>query len=160
MLILLFLFWMLLGGQWTGEAALVGAVLSCALYAFMAAFLGYSPKREWAVIKRLPRIIAYAGFLLAEIVKSAWAVLKMIWTPGLEPEPQLISVPTKLRTRAGKVLLSDSITLTPGTITVSIQDDRLLVHCLDRDFAIDENSFPMEDKILGIEGGKGDAGSV
>ena len=157
MLFLLFGFWMLLGGQWTAEAALVGAVLSCALYLFLVMFLDYSPKKEWAVIRRLPRIVSYAFFLLGEIAKSAWAVIRLIWSPKMEPEPRLISVPTKLRTLAGKVLLSDSITLTPGTITVNIQDDHLFVHCLDKDFAIDENDFEMENRILNIEGGRQDA---
>ena len=46
-------------------------------------------------------------------------------------QPKLASFKTKLSTRGARVMLADSITLTPGTITVSLQDDTYLVHCLD-----------------------------
>ena len=154
MFFLLFGFWVLLNGRWTLEIAIVGVVVCAALYAFLAAFMGYSPRKEWAVVKRLGRILAYAGYLVGEVVKSAFAVLRLIWSPGLEPEPQLISFHTKLRTDAGKVVLADSITLTPGTITVNVQGDRMLVHCLDSSFGIEEGNFDMEERVMRVEGGR------
>lgn len=157
MFFLLFGFWVLLNGRWTTEIAIVGVVICAALYAFMAAFMGYSPRKEWAVIRRLGRILAYAGYLAREVVKSAFAVLRLIWSPRLVPEPKLISFRTGLRTDAGKVVLADSITLTPGTITVNVKGDRMLVHCLDTSFEIDENDFEMERRVMRVEGGHGDA---
>ena len=157
MFFLLFGFWVLLNGRWTVEIAVVGLVICAALYAFMAAFMGYSPRREWAVVKRLGRIFRYAGYLIAEVVKSSLAVLRLIWSPKLVPEPKLITFRTGLRTDAGKVVLSDSITLTPGTITVGVQGDQMLVHCLDSSFEIDENDFEMEKRVMRVEGGHGDA---
>ncbi|MCH5287759.1 MAG: Na+/H+ antiporter subunit E [Christensenellaceae bacterium] len=153
MFFLLFGFWVLLNGHWTLEIAIVGVVVCAALYAFMAAFMGYSPRKEWAVVKRLGRILAYAGYLVCEVVKSSVAVLKLIWSPKLVPEPKLISFRTKLRTDAGKVVLADSITLTPGTITVNVKGDRMLVHCLDASFEIDEDDFEMEERVMRVEGG-------
>ena len=157
MFFLLFGFWVLLNGRWTAEIAVVGLVICAALYAFMAAFMDYSPRKEWAVVKRLGRILGYAGYLVAEVVKSAFQVLRLIWSPRLVPEPKLISFRTKLRTDAGKVVLSDSITLTPGTITVNVKGDRMLVHCLDTSFEIDENDFEMEKRVMHVEGGHEDA---
>ena len=157
MFFLLFGFWVLLNGRWTTEIAVVGLVVAAALYAFLAAFMGYSPRKEWAVLKRLGRILAYLGYLVCEVVKSSVAVLKLIWSPKLVPEPKLISFRTGLRTDAGKVVLADSITLTPGTITVNVQGDRMLVHCLDTSFGIDENDFEMERRVMRVEGGHRDA---
>ena len=157
MFFLLFGFWILLNGRWTLEIAIIGLVVCAALYAFMAAFMGYSPRREWAVVKRLGRLIGYAFYLAGEVVKSAFQVLRLIWSPRLVPEPKLISFRTRLRTDAGKVVLSDSITLTPGTITVNVQGDRMLVHCLDTSFEIDENDFEMEKRVMRVEGGHRDA---
>ena len=157
MFFLLFGFWVLLNGRWTAEIAVVGVVVCAALYAFMAAFMGYSPRKEWAIVKRLGRILAYTGYLVGEVVKSAFAVLRLIWSPKLEPGPKLISFRTKLRTDAGKVVLADSITLTPGTITVNVQGDRMLVHCLDTSFEIDEHDFEMEQRVMRVEGGHKDA---
>ena len=157
MFLLLFGFWVLLNGRCTVEIAVVGVVVCAALYAFLAAFLGYSPRKEWAVVRRLGRILAYAWYLAGEVVKSSVAVLRLIWSPRLVPEPKLISFHTDLRTDAGKVALADSITLTPGTITVNVQGDRLLVHCLDSSFEIDESDFEMERRVMRVEGGHPDA---
>ena len=57
MFFLLFGFWVLLNGSWTLEIALIGLLVSAALYAFIVKFMGYSPKKEWAIVRRLPRII-------------------------------------------------------------------------------------------------------
>ena len=57
MFFLLFGFWVLLNGSWTLEIALIGLIVSAALYAFIVKFMGYSPKKEWAIVRRLPRII-------------------------------------------------------------------------------------------------------
>lgn len=157
MFFVLFGFWLLLGGRWTTEVAIVGLVVSAALYAFLVAFVGYSPRREWALVKRTFRILRYLGYLIGEVVKSAFAVLKLIWSPRLIPEPKLISFRTGLRTDAGKVVLADSITLTPGTITVNVQGDRMLVHCLDASFAMEEGDFEMEKRVMRVEGGHLDA---
>ena len=157
MFFLLFGFWVLLNGRCTVEIAVVGAVICAALYAFMAAFMGYSPRKEWAFVRRLGRILGYGWYLAGEVVKSSVAVLRLIWSPRLVPEPKLISFHTKLRTDAGKVMLADSITLTPGTITVNVQGDRMLVHCLDSSFEIDENDFDMERRVMRVEGGHSDA---
>lgn len=157
MFFLLFGFWVLLNGRWTLEIALVGLVVAAALYAFLAAFMGYSPRKEWAVLKRGWRILAYLCYLAGEVIQSSLAVIKLIWSPRLVPEPELISFQTKLRTDTGKVLLADSITLTPGTITVNVQGDRLLVHCLDTSFGIQEGDFEMERRVMRVEGGHPDA---
>ena len=157
MFFLLFGFWVLLNGRWTAEIAVVGLVVCGALYAFMAAFMGYSPRKEWAFFRRMGRILGYLGYLVSEVVKSSIAVIRLIWSPKLTPEPELISFHTRLRTDAGKVVLADSITLTPGTITVNVQGDRMLVHCLDSSFAMDENDFDMEKRVMRVEGGHPDA---
>ena len=54
MFFLLFGFWVLLNGSWTLEIALIGLVVSAALYAFIVKFMGYSPKKEWAIVRLLP----------------------------------------------------------------------------------------------------------
>ena len=55
----------------------------------------------------------------------------------------------------GKAMLANSITLTPGTITVDTRDDRFLVHCLDKDFGDGLENSAMEKRILNVEKGGG-----
>ena len=77
----------------------------------------------------------------------------LIWTPDKEIQPRVPSFRTRLRTDAGKVVLANSITMTPGTITVDVQDDLFLINCLDDSFDVGTEGFEMEDRIAGIEGG-------
>ena len=157
MYFLLFGFWILLNGQWTAEIALVGVVVCAALYAFMVAFMGYSPRREWKLFKRIPRIAGYFCYLVCEVFKSSFATIRLIWSPRLQIQPEVTSFHTRLRTDAGKVVLANSITLTPGTITVDVKDDLFLVHCLDDSFAPEEEQFDMETRVMRVEGGHDDA---
>jgi len=153
MYFLLFGFWVLLNGKWTTEIAIVGVIVCAALYAFMVAFMGYSPKKEWQLAKRLPKIIGYFIYLVGEIFKSSWATMKLIWSPMEEIEPRVTSFHTRLKTDAGKVVLANSITMTPGTITVDVQDDLFLIHCLDDSFDVGQEGFEMEDRVMKLEGG-------
>lgn len=160
MYFLLFGFWVLLNGKWNAEIAIVGVIVCAALYAFMCAFMGYSPKKEWQLAKRLPRIISYFFYLVKEVFLSAWATMTLIWSPEKEIEPRVTSFHTRLRTNAGKVVLANSITMTPGTITVDVQDDLFLIHCLDESFDVGTEGFEMEDRIMKIEGGHQPASAV
>ena len=152
MYLLLFGFWVLLNGRWTAEIAIVGAIVCAALYAFMCTFMGYSPRKEWKLAVRLPRIIGYLIYLVGEVFKSAFATMRLIWSPELEIQPRITTFRTKLRTDAGKVVLANSITMTPGTITVDVQDDVFLVHCLDDSFDMGREGFEMEDRVMRLEG--------
>ena len=69
------------------------------------------------------------------------------------PQPELTSFHTRLRTQAGKVVLANSITMTPGTITVDIHGDLFLIHCLDDSFDMGQAGFDMEERVMRVEGG-------
>lgn len=150
--LILFAFWLLLNGAWTLEIALTGLVLCAALYAFMWRYLGYSPAAEWRLLLRVPGALSYLVYLVREIIGSACATIRLIWSPMLEVQPRLISYHTKLKTDVGKTILANSITLTPGTITVSVRGDELLVHCLDDSFEFGAEGMEMEERILRLEG--------
>ena len=145
MYFLLFGFWVLLNGQWTTEIAIVGLIVCAALYAFMCAFMGYSPKQEWRIARRLPRIAGYFFYLVGEVFKSAFGVMKLIWNPAVVIEPEVTSFRTRLRTDAGKVVLAN-------TITIDVQEDEFLIHCLDTSFDVGTEGFEMEDRVMTLEG--------
>ena len=152
----LFAFWWLLNGTMTAELAVIGAVLCALLRLFAWKCLGLSLKREWAVLRRLPALLAYVAFLVGEIAKAAARTIRLIWSPTLICEPKLAAFRTRLRTKPGKAVLADSITLTPGTITVDVRGDAFLVHCLDRDFAEGLGGGEMETRVLRVEKGGAD----
>ena len=84
----------------------------------------------------------YALNLLLEIVKSAATVLGTIYRAD-EPEPVFIEFHSGLRGTLANVILANSITLTPGTITVFQEGDHFLIHCLHPEYAegIEDSSF-------------------
>ena len=150
MALALFALWMLLEGRWTLEIVLIGIVLSALIYLFCWKFLDYSPRREWAVIRRIPRAVGYLFWLIGQICVSGFMTISRIWS-GREVRPHLVSFRTALRSDAAKVLLSQSITLTPGTLTVDQRDGRFLVHALDDAFTEGLQDSEMEKRIAKLE---------
>ncbi len=150
MLLVFFLLWVVFNGRLTWEVAAFGAVLSAAVYAFCCAFLGYSPKKEWRTLKRVPALCAYVGLLVCEIVKSNLALTKIVLMRRAEVRPKLVTFRTPL-TGTKKSVLADSITLTPGTITVHSEGDTLTVHCLDAQFMQGIEHTPFERALMRMD---------
>ena len=153
MFLILFGLWVVFNGKWTTEIALLGVAVSGLIYAFTCAFIGLSPRKELHYLRNAGRGIAYLWLLLRDIFKANWQVLRLIWSPRLEVEPELHTFHTKVKSDFGKAILANSITLTPGTITADQTGDRFLVHCLDSDFAEGLADSEMEKRIQRIEEG-------
>ena len=105
--------------------------------------MDYSPQKELRFYKKIPLFFQYIWCLLREIVSANIAVYRMILTRREQIEPVIVHVHTDLKTQTGRMLLANSITLTPGTITVSMTDTELLVHCLDKSLSegIEDSAF-------------------
>lgn len=143
MFLLFFMLWIIFNGQLTLEIAAFGIVISVLIVLFMCKFMDYSMKKELMFVRLWPWMIQYGFILLWEIVKANVDTAKFILNQKIEVEPQLIHFTSPLKTELGKVILANSITLTPGTITVSLENNEYTVHCLDRDYAggMDDSVF-------------------
>lgn len=135
MFLLLLAVWLILNGKVTVEICALGVLICAALFYFMCRYMDYSLRKELLLFRLTPLFVRYFWVLVKEIVKANVCVLKIILSPQLEPEPAFVYFDTDFRTGMAKVVLANSITLTPGTITVSVEDDRFCVHCLDRELA-------------------------
>jgi len=118
--------WLFVVGQLTPYVLLLGLLSSLAV--------------AWVDLQRSPprarpfpwiRLFLYVPWLIIQVVKSGLHVTRLILHPKLPIEPQIIRYKPRLQDPAGLVLLGNSITLTPGTITAEIASDRLLVHAID-----------------------------
>ncbi len=143
MFILFFLIWVVFNGQFTLEIALFGVAIAGAMYWFICKFLNYKFRYDLFFFQKAPLLIHYLITLILEILKANGAVFKMIYSAKYELEPTVVHFKTNLRTTFARVILANSITLTPGTITVSLEDDIYTVHCLDKELAqgIDSSIF-------------------
>ena len=121
--------------MFTFEICARGYIVSIIMYAFLSKFMDYSIKKDISILKSVPSFIKYFCILIKEIVKANFATIKMITTNRYEVEPIIVHFKTGLKTNIAKVILANSITLTPGTITVSLDNDEFLVHCFDKYFS-------------------------
>jgi multicomponent Na+:H+ antiporter subunit E len=143
MLLLFFLVWVVFNGRLTLEIALFGVAVAGAVFAFICRFMDYSLEKELRFYRRMPAFFQYLYHLIKEIILANLGVCRMILTRKEQMEPVIVHVHAKLKSETARVILANSITLTPGTITVSLTDDNLVVHCLDKSLA-----EGMEDSIF------------
>ncbi len=141
----LFVLWVMLSGQYDLIHLGLGLSLS-----FLVAWInsGHSPFvprfQLWG------RILLYLPWLFVKIVQSSLHVTKLILNPSLPIHPQLIRYQSRLQEPSAVVLLGNSITLTPGTITAEVNSRELLVHAMDKVSAADVTSGNIESKIAKV----------
>lgn len=135
MFVIFFLVWVIFNGQFTAEIAAFGVVIAGVMYWFLCKFFNYSPRYDLFLCRKAPLLLHYIFTLIVEILKANLAVFKLIYTAEYELEPAVVHFKTDLQTTFARVLLANSITLTPGTITVALTDNEYTVHCLDKELA-------------------------
>lgn len=140
MFFIFFLIWIIFNGQFTFEIAAFGVVVAGLMYLFICKFLNYHPKTDLLICKMFFLVLQYVFVLITEIIKANFAVIRMIMSSRYEIEPTIVRFKTDLKSTPARVLLANSITLTPGTITVSLEEDEYVVHCLDKELAEGINS--------------------
>ena len=99
----------------------------------------------------LPKLVTYVPWLAWQVFQSNWDVIKRVCMPGVQVQPRFIRVPCNLKTEFGRVTYANSITLTPGTVTVEA-GDTFLIHALHKDAADSLETGDMERRVQVLEG--------
>lgn len=148
--LLLALIWMLLTGSFSGTGFLMGLVLGYAVLALMQPQIPVLG----TYAQRVPRVIAFVFFFLWQVLKSNARVAWEVLTPGLQIKPGVIAIPLKASTDIEITIFANLITLTPGTLSLDVSDDRrvLYIHAmyLDDEDALLEDIKYMERRVLRI----------
>lgn len=134
---ILVVLWLTLSGPFTlsGDYPIVMGLGVISIIATVAlAFRMRIVDRETVPVGPSIPLFAYWGWLGGEIVKANLAVVRLVMKPDIEVEPRLIHVVADQRSELGRCVFANSITLTPGTVTVDVEDDGFLVHALDNAF--------------------------
>ncbi len=118
MFMLFFVLWVIFNGRISAEIAAIGVVIAVLLFCFICKFMDYS--------RNILRGASYLLLLLAEIIKANYSVICLILSPKYEIEPKLVKFRVDLKSDTLRAVLADSITLTPGTITVTLEGDEYL----------------------------------
>ena len=123
----LFGFWILLNGSLAPDVFMVGVVV-----AFVIALMFRDGLAVFSEFRATPRAfmtaVLYFFYFLKELVKSNLKLASLVLSPSLPLHPGIVKVRTKLKSRMGRMLLANSITLTPGTLTVELAGEWLYIH--------------------------------
>jgi len=146
---LLFAFWLALSGHFTGFLVTIGAA-SAVLCTYLAVRLRFVDAAF--AFHLLPRALLYWPWLVWEIIKSAWSVSWTVLNPRLSISPTLLRVKAGQKTQVGIATYANSITLTPGTLTIGVDGNDLLVHALSGSGADDLETGRMDTQVSRFEG--------
>jgi len=146
---LMYGFWLVLNGKITVEILLLGLPVMGLAFLFMCKFCDWSLKKELGLYRCVPLIIAYCGILIWEIIKSNLTLAKIVYTGT--PKPVVRTVETGLKSRMARLMLANSITITPGTITMTMRDKELTIHCLSHEIAESLDEIVFEKWLQKIE---------
>ncbi len=141
--------WLLLSGHYDLFHVGIG-ILCCALVSLFSADLLFSSAKIAAHHVAIGRFILYIPWLIYQIILANILVAKLVLSPKLKIEPQVFSFKSKLKSDLAQTTYGNSITLTPGTITIDIKDDEFYVHALAGNFADDLLTGEMERRISDI----------
>lgn len=125
--ITLVLFWILLNGTLAVDTLLIGVVASLVIVYFFRDSLSFLSEFRFTP-QALIASLKYVIYFLKELVISNLRLATVVLSPTLPINPGIVKVRTRLKSRMGRLLLANSITLTPGTLTVEMEDEWLYIH--------------------------------
>ncbi|MEL6372374.1 MAG: Na+/H+ antiporter subunit E [Pseudomonadota bacterium] len=144
-------FWLVLSGLYKPFLLTLGALT--VIFTLLLANRMRIIDPEGHPIELLPRALTYLPWLIKEIIVSALSVSRIIWSPSLPISPTMTRVQVSQKTPLGVNIYANSITLTPGTITVKEEGGTaLLVHALQTGGADDLEAGDMDRKVTAFEG--------
>lgn len=149
-LILLF-FWFLISASLDWQHIFTGIVLAFLTVLIWNLLTINEHGRSRITWRQVKIVLRYFIFLLTEVVKANFIVASIVLNPRLPISPGLIVLKVTLKKDLARVLYANSITLTPGTITVDLDEDRLLVHGMTKDHAFGVRSWYMYDIMKDLE---------
>ena len=147
--VLLMGLWALLSGKFDAFHLSLGVICSL-IVAYLSHDLLFANVRVGDGRVIFQRFVRYIPWLLREIITSNFYVAYLALSPRMPIDPQLIKFKTKLESDISWVMLANSITLTPGTVTIDIANREFLVHALDRKIAASLDTGEMEDQVAHI----------
>ncbi|WP_048174251.1 Na+/H+ antiporter subunit E [Methanosarcina siciliae] len=127
--------WCLVSGQITLGSVLLGLLFGVVVVTPFSKLYRLDeviqPTGDW--LSKIPKKLVYFYVLIKEIIKANIVVAKIVIQPKIDIKPGIIAVPIRTKTNIGITGIANTITLTPGTLTVDISEDKsvLYVHSID-----------------------------
>ncbi len=147
------LLWLALSGEehWSNSTLGLFGIASVFLCAWLTDRAGMLDK-EGVPTRMFPGILGYMFWLTFEIGKANVAVVKHALSPKLNLSPKMVEVPARQKSDIGKTIFANSITLTPGTVSVDLHEGGILVHGLTEELSDLEGMTAMGEKVCALDG--------
>ncbi|MFQ5563712.1 MAG: Na+/H+ antiporter subunit E [Parvularculaceae bacterium] len=142
--------WLLLSGYFDEPLLLGFGAASVALSVWLAHRAGMLDP-EGVPGGVFPGVLAYMPWLIVEIGKANLAVARQALSVKPKLSPMMIRVPARQTSTVGRVIFANSITLTPGTVSVDLDDDCILVHALTEELGDEAGLADMGGRVARIE---------
>lgn len=146
--ITLFGFWLLLSGMWQ-SLLLVFALVSVLLVLFVITRMDAVDKASTSIRINFA-LLAYVAWLLREIARSSIDVARIIWSRKVKVEPALAELEFDPALVGGRVLFANSLTLTPGTLSVDLSENTITVHALNAESITHLKEGEMQQRIIAL----------
>jgi multicomponent Na+:H+ antiporter subunit E len=151
--LLLLAFWLLLSGRRDPHLVVSGVVAAAAITATGAPLLDRTIGRAGARPRiHLLRGIPLTVWLFGRMARSAVQLARIVLDPRLPPEPGIVRFRTQLSSPSARMILANSITLIPGTMTLDLQGDELTVHSFTPDAVQEFASAELQNRIAAVFG--------
>ncbi len=128
--VVLFVLWVAMTGSFDPQELSVGLLVAAGVSLIAPGVAGPEPVK-WLHPKRYLYAVVYMFYFIYAMVKANLDVALRVINPKLPINPGIVKVKTRLKTNAGKLALANSITLTPGTLSVDVVGQYLYIHWID-----------------------------
>lgn len=152
LLILLYsVFWLILSQRFTVEAVFLGLIIGVWIFGFNKGLINLKNIHISKAFRKFKYLTQYLFVLIKEIVIANIEVAKIVLNPKSKVNPCITTYETKLTNELWRTILANSITLTPGTLTVEMVGDKLTIHCLKQEYVTDVLDSKFEKILLKVE---------
>lgn len=153
--------WLMLSGEYSFNHTLVASmgILSCLLVTWLSWRLDLHDQ-AWPLLElRMIKLPTYALWLIKEIINANWDVSKRIlaslWGRRDAINPCLVQLESTQSSDIARVIYANSITLTPGTVSVQVDKQCILIHALSQEGADDLAGGDMDARVTRLEKSSG-----
>lgn len=148
------LFWIVLSESFSIERICIGVIIAYIISKFGEELLEIKYKNLKLNVNKLTMFFRYLCLLLVEIFKSCINVAKIVLNPKMKIAPSVCIIETRLKSNFLRTILANSITLTPGTLTVFMDDNKITIHSLQEENLKDLENSSFEKILLKVEENK------
>ncbi|MBM7869084.1 multicomponent Na+:H+ antiporter subunit E [Clostridium pascui] len=145
------IFWLILAENLNIDRIAIGALICIGVFIFNKDLLSkhniYKKSKD-LLISNIKYAVLYILILIKEIFKSNFHVAKIVLSPKLNISPTIVTITTNLKSDFDKTILANSITLTPGTLTLDMTEDKIIIHCLEEKSIKDLQNSCFENILL------------